>query len=40
MLEKKESTYRLHDYTERGDENALAQPTANGSSTAAVDAMH
>jgi putative DNA methylase len=40
LLEKKKSKYRLHDYTERGDENALGQPAEDGTSAPAVDALH
>jgi putative DNA methylase len=40
LLEKKKSKYRLHDYTERGKENALGQPTEDGTSAPAVDALH
>ena len=40
LLEKKKSKYRLHDYTERGDENALGQPAEDGTAAPAVDALH
>lgn len=40
LLEKKKSKYRLHDYTERGNENALGQPADDGTSAPAVDALH
>ena len=40
LLEKKKSKYRLHDYTERGDENALGQPEDDGTLSSAVDALH
>jgi putative DNA methylase len=40
LLEKKKSKYRLHDYTERGDENALGQPAEDGASAPTVDALH
>jgi len=40
LLEKKKSKYRLHDYTERGAENALGQPAEDGTSAPAVDALH
>jgi putative DNA methylase len=40
LLEKKKSKYQLHDYTERGDENALGQATHEGTSAPAVDALH
>jgi putative DNA methylase len=40
LLEKRKSKYRLHDYTERGDENALGQPAEDGTSAPAVDALH
>jgi putative DNA methylase len=40
LLEKKKSKYRLHDYTERGKENALGQPAEDGTSASAVDALH
>jgi putative DNA methylase len=40
LLEKKKSKYRLHDYTERGDENALGQPAEDGTSAPTVDALH
>ena len=40
LLEKKKSKYRLHDYTERGDEDALGQTAENGTSASAVDALH
>jgi putative DNA methylase len=40
LLEKKKSKYRLHDYTERGKENALGQPGEDGTSAPAVDALH
>ena len=40
LLEKKKSKYRLHDYTERGKENALGQPAEDGTSAPAVDALH
>lgn len=39
LLEKKKSKYRLHDYTERGNENGLGQPTEDGTSAPAVDAL-
>ncbi len=40
LLEKKKSKYRLHDYTERGKENALGQPAEDGTFAPAVDALH
>lgn len=40
LLEKKKSKYRLHDYTQRGKENALGQPAEDGTSAPAVDALH
>ncbi|MEN6533115.1 MAG: DUF1156 domain-containing protein [Bryobacteraceae bacterium] len=40
LVEKKKSKYRLHDYTERGAENALGQPAEDGTSAPAVDALH
>lgn len=40
LLEKKKSKYRLHDYTERGDENTLGQPGEDGTPASAVDALH
>jgi len=40
LLEKKKSKYRLHDYTERGEENSLGQPAEDGTSAPAVDALH
>lgn len=40
LLEKKKSKYRLHDFTERGDENALGQPAEDGTPAPAVDALH
>jgi len=40
LLEKKKSKYRLHDYTERGNEHALGQPAEDGTSASAVDALH
>ena len=40
LLEKKKSKYRLHDYTERGEENALGQPAEDGTFASAVDALH
>jgi putative DNA methylase len=40
LLEKKKSKYHLHDYTERGDEQALGQPSEDGTSAPAVDALH
>jgi putative DNA methylase len=40
LLKKKKSKYQLHDYTERGGENALGQGTHDGTSAPAVDALH
>ncbi|MGD0580477.1 MAG: DUF1156 domain-containing protein [Bryobacteraceae bacterium] len=40
LLEKKKSKYRLHDYTERGDESSLGQPGEDGASVPAVDSLH
>jgi putative DNA methylase len=40
LLEKRKGKYRLHDYTERGDEPALGQSTEDGISAPAVDVLH
>ncbi len=40
LLEKKKSKYRLYDYTERGNESALGQPSEVGVSAPAVDTLH
>jgi putative DNA methylase len=40
LLEKKKSKYRLHDFTERGKENALGQLAEDGTAAPAVDTLH
>jgi putative DNA methylase len=40
LLEKKKNKYRLHDYSERGEESALGQLAVDGTSAPAVDALH
>jgi len=39
LLEKTKGNYQLHDYTERGDENSLGQPT-DGTSAPTIDILH
>jgi putative DNA methylase len=40
LLEKKKGTYRLLDYTDRGDGNSLGVPSENGQPTPLIDALH
>lgn len=40
LLKKKAGKYRLYDYTERGDENALGQTAADGKAAPVIDALH
>ncbi len=40
LLEKKKNKYRLRDYTERGSEDYLGQPSGDGASAPAVDILH
>ena len=40
LLKKKKSKYRMHDYTERGDENTPWSTAEDGTSAPAVDALH
>jgi putative DNA methylase len=40
LLQKKKSNYRLYDYTERGDDDALAKVSDGGAMAPAVDILH
>lgn len=40
LLKKKASKYLLHDFTVRGDEHTLGQPSEDGNSAPVVDALH
>jgi putative DNA methylase len=40
LLKKKAGKYRLHDYTERGDESALGQPAQDDTPAPGVDTLH
>jgi putative DNA methylase len=40
LLKKKAGKYRLYDYTERGDENALGQQTEDGNAAPVIDVLH
>ena len=40
LLEKKKGKYRLHDFTERGDDEDLGMPFQNGQAAPIIDALH
>ncbi len=40
LIEKKKGKYRLRDFTERGDDDDLGQPTAEGLAAPLVDVLH
>jgi putative DNA methylase len=40
LVEKKKGKYRLRDFTERGDDEGLGQPTDEGQSAPLVDVLH
>ncbi|NOT00637.1 MAG: DUF1156 domain-containing protein [Phycisphaerales bacterium] len=40
LVEKKKAKYRARDYTERGDDTKLGQPSENGQPAPLIDALH